>query len=161
VAVNAFLGYVPPSTPVGALAANGIREGAANLAALQRGLAEAFPGARVTWVCHSYGSLVCASALAKADPDALVLLGSPGVAVARAAALPTDAPVFAARGGADPILLASLLPPGGGGFGTDPAAAAFGATALPTDPGCGHSDYFQPGSGQLASLASIIAGRAI
>jgi hypothetical protein len=154
-AVIAFLGYAPPKG-ADALAAGGIRAGAANLAELQRGLARAYPDAQVTWACHSFGSLVCASALAGASPDAVVFLGSPGVMVPSAQDLPTSAPVFAARGPADPIALAALLRALGGGFGPNPASEDFGATILPADRDAGHSDYFRPGSTQLAALAEVV-----
>jgi hypothetical protein len=154
-AVVAWLGYVPPPGGVEALSAGAIRPGAANLAALQSALAAHYPQARVTWMCHSFGSLVCASALVGADPDALVLLGSPGVMVGGVDQLPTSAPVFAARGPRDPIRLASALDLMGGGFGADPAAPDFGAERLRTGAEAGHGDYFLAGSAQLDALAQV------
>ncbi|MDR3202756.1 MAG: alpha/beta hydrolase family protein [Bifidobacteriaceae bacterium] len=154
-AVVAWLGYTPPSGVMDALGAAPIAAGAANLAAFQRFLNQANPEAPVTWVCHSYGSLVCASALESADPDALALIGSPGVQVDHASQLATAAPVFAARGEADPIALTRALDLLGGGFGADPANPGFGAKTIACDPRAGHSDYFRPGSRQLAGLADV------
>jgi hypothetical protein len=158
VAVIAWLGYVPPSANVEALESTAIPVAAANLAALQRELEHSFPAARVTWACHSFGTLVCASALVGADPDAVVLLGSPGVTYKHASDLPTDADVFAALGDGDPIRLVGALDAVGGGFGPNPAATQFGAVRLPTDPGAGHSDYYRPGSSQLTALAQVVLG---
>jgi hypothetical protein len=158
VAVVAFLGYDVPDTPMGALSSRMIRPGAANLADFQAALAKAHPDAQVTWVCHSLGSLVCASALVGAAPDAVVLAGSPGVMVENAADLNTSAPIFAVKGPVDPIRLSAALAPLGAGFGEDPAASGFGAQSLPTEQWAGHSDYFDPGSAQLLALARIVTG---
>jgi len=158
-AVIAWLGYVPPASVTdAAFASDGIDQGAANLAALQTWLAgHAAPGARVTWVCHSWGSLVCAAALRDAQPAVLVLVGSPGVEYADVAAMPFHGPVYAGRGAQDPIRYAGLLPLLGAGFGPDPAGPAFGARTLPTDPGCQHSGYFTPGSTQLDALVTVVS----
>jgi hypothetical protein len=155
-AVVAWLGYVPPSTTADALYAGPIRPGAANLVQFHQVLQAAYPDAQVTWVCHSYGTLVCASALVGADPDALVLLGSPGMMLGSVEDLATTAPVFAARGGRDPIRLSQVLDVAGGGFGADPASAGFGAQLLPVDAHAGHSDYFDPGSQVLTAVAEVV-----
>jgi hypothetical protein len=159
VAVVAWLGYLTPANNVEALGAGPMREGAANLVAFQEVMVRMYPDAHVTWVCHSYGTLVCASALVKADPDSLIMLGSPGVMVNQARDLATAATIFAARGGVDPIRLCAALDLFGGGFGADPASAGFGARLLATDPGTGHSDYFRRGSTQLAEIAAAILSR--
>ena len=157
-AVVAWLGYVPPASVAdAAFHADGIDQGAANLAALQTWLAGRTPGARVTWVCHSWGSLVCAAALRDAQPAALVLVGSPGVEYADVLDMPFDGPVYAGRGAQDLIRYAGLLSLLGVGFGPDPADPAFGAVAIPTDPGCQHSGYFTPGSAQLDALVRVVS----
>ncbi|MDR3106998.1 MAG: alpha/beta hydrolase family protein [Bifidobacteriaceae bacterium] len=157
VAVVAWLGYVTPAGWAGA-SPDAMRQGAANLVAFDRFLTTARPDAEVTWICHSYGSLVCASALVDADPDALVLIGSPGVGVANASELATDATVWAGQSGADLIGLTQLTTAMGGSFGVLPAAERFGALALPCDADAGHSDYFRPGSAQLRAMTSIVLG---
>ncbi|MDR1152440.1 MAG: alpha/beta hydrolase family protein [Bifidobacteriaceae bacterium] len=156
VAVVAWLGYVTPANTVEALGAGPMREGAANLAAFQHELDRTRPEAHVTWVCHSYGSLVCASALVQADPDTVVIVGSPGMMVGNAGDLATTARIFALRGGVDPIRLSAALDLFGGGFGADPASTGFGAELLATGPGTGHSDYFRRGSTQLAEIAAAV-----
>jgi hypothetical protein len=88
-------------------------------------------------------------------PEAVAFVGSPGVAVAAARDLAPATAVYAATGDLDAIRLAHALDAFGGGFGPDPAAAAFGARAIPCDRGTFHADYYRPGSGQLAALAAI------
>ncbi|MDR2373281.1 MAG: alpha/beta hydrolase family protein [Bifidobacteriaceae bacterium] len=157
VAVVAWLGYAPPTVWAGATA-DAMRQGASNLVAFDQFLRSARPDADVTWICHSYGSLVCASALVSADPEALILLGSPGVGVDQVAQLATDAPVWAGQTGQDLIWLTRLTGAFGGAFGELPSSDAFGARLLPGDSADGHSDYFRPGSSQVAAMASIILG---
>jgi hypothetical protein len=156
-AVVAWLGYNTPAGWTGATP-NAMEEGAANLVAFDRFLTDARPDADVTWICHSYGSLVCASALVEVDPDALILVGSPGVSVRAAADLATTAPVWAGQGGEDLIGLTQLVGFFGGSFGVRPASSAFGALELPCDPADGHSDYFRPGSPQVRAMAAIALG---
>jgi hypothetical protein len=153
-AVVAWLGYVTPAAWTGATP-GAMRQGAANLAAFEEFLDTARPEADVTWICHSYGSLVCASALVEADPDSLVLLGSPGVGVATAAQLATDATVWAGEGGKDLIGLTELVGLMGGSFGVRPVESGFGARRLPCGAEDGHSDYFRPGSSQVRTMASV------
>ncbi|MDR1189752.1 MAG: alpha/beta hydrolase family protein [Bifidobacteriaceae bacterium] len=159
VAVVAWLGYVTPAGWAGAAPA-AMKQGAANLAAFDEFLTSARPGAEVTWVCHSYGSLVCASALVKADPDALVLVGSPGVGVDKSSQLSTTARIWAGESGNDLISLTELVSLVGGSFGTRPSSPAFGALPLPCDAADGHSDYFRPGSAQVRTMASVVMGTA-
>jgi hypothetical protein len=154
-AVVAWLGYPSPSILEAGLGSSALDVGAANLAEFQDFLRNARPDATVTWICHSYGSLVCASALTRADPDALVLVGSPGVQVDRADQLATDAPVYVAEGEDDLISTTKLMDVVNGSYGPDPALASFGAERIDCDPRTGHSDYFRAGSSQLAELAWI------
>jgi len=168
-AVVAWLGYQPPSGLPQALLDTDqaqIRIGAANLLALNSFLAELNPAAAVTWVCHSYGSLICASALHSSnqapnltkEPAAVVLLGSPGVQTDKAADFPTSAEIWAGRGPEDFIQLVPLLNLVGGGFGPDPATPSFGARPIACEPDSGHSDYFRPGSIQLRTLVRVVKG---
>ncbi|MDR1442183.1 MAG: alpha/beta hydrolase family protein [Bifidobacteriaceae bacterium] len=157
VAVVAWLGY---QTPVGVAGASlsAMKQGSANLVAFDQFLKMERPDADITWVCHSYGSLVCASALVETDPDALVLLGSPGVGVGEASDLATPAPVWAGETGQDLIGLTRLMGVFGGSFGVLPSSDRFGALPLPCDPEDGHSGYFRPGSAQVRSMAAIVMG---
>jgi hypothetical protein len=156
-AVVAWLGYRPPAAWAGATA-GAMEQGAANLVAFEQFLNQARPDAEVTWVCHSYGSLVCAAALVEVDPDALVLVGSPGVGVAKASQLSTEAPVWAGQTGKDLIGLVQLTGIFGGAFGVLPASEDFGAQSLPCDSLDGHSGYFRPGSSQVRAMGRIVMG---
>jgi hypothetical protein len=156
-AVVAWLGYKTPAALTGAKP-DGMEQGAANLVAFARFLALERPNADTTWVCHSYGSLVCAAALVDSDPDALVLIGSPGVAVDDVTGLATSAPVWAGQTEADLIGLTRLLGLYGGSFGPLPASQPFGARTFDCTPDDGHSDYFRPGSLQLEAMAKIVLG---
>jgi hypothetical protein len=160
-AVVAWLGYATPTSVPTALAADQIGVGAANLDRLAHWLAKVNPQARTTWVCHSYGSLICAAARAgqsTAPVDAVALVGSPGVQLDRASDLGHDVEVWAGRGSADPIELTGLLDGVGVGFGPDPASAQFGALPIPCAAGANHSDYFRRGSPQLEAIAQIANG---
>jgi hypothetical protein len=157
-AVIAWLGYHPPDV-FQALAGRSIDPGAANLVALEDFLAVQAPQAKVTWLCHSYGSLVCGAALKQASPRSVVMLGSPGVQADKVAQLGGSAKIYAARGDSDAIVLAGLMDLTGGGFGPDPTDQGFGADKLPCSPGTGHSDYFRPGSPQLKALVEVVEGR--
>ncbi|MDR1824921.1 MAG: alpha/beta hydrolase family protein [Bifidobacteriaceae bacterium] len=155
----AWLGYEPPGSVATALRAGPLEQGAANLAAFQEFLRSVRPEARITWVCHSYGSLVCAAAR-EARPDAIVLLGSPGVELDGAAAF-TDLGVelFAAGGDDDPIGFTQAMRPLGIGFGPDPADIDFGAQIIACSPGTRHSDYLLPGTASLEGVAAAVLGR--
>ncbi|MFF8729047.1 alpha/beta hydrolase [Streptomyces sp. NPDC015171] len=184
VAVIAWLGYETPAT-VSTTVTTTTRadEAAPRLRAFLRRLHTAVPAtARLTLVCHSYGSVVCgrtAPGLTPDDahavqgaadahaaprgaaahgPDDIVLIGSPGTGADSAAALHTRARIWAARGSGDwvahvPHLSAGLFGTTVG-FGTDPVSAAFGARVFDAA-GAGHSGYFTPGSAALANLARI------
>lgn len=160
-AVVAFLGYDAPANVMEALDAGPIRTGAANLAALTGALNRLDEPVETTWICHSYGSLVCASGMFTDRPEErpaqVVLIGSPGVQLDRADQVPAGIELYAGRGDEDPIGLAPALGPLHGSFGADPARPGFGATPIPTDPGTGHSDYFRAGSSQLTAMAGLTA----
>ncbi|MEU5221845.1 alpha/beta hydrolase [Streptomyces toyocaensis] len=162
-AVVAWLGYETPGTLGTAVATTGRAEEAApGLRALVRDVrAVAGQRARVSLLCHSYGSVVCAEAADGLDVDDIALLGSPGTGADTAADLRTRARVWAARGTDDwvenvPHLSVGLLGTTVG-FGTDPLSPAFGARVFTAGDG-GHSDYFAPGSVSLANLTRIVLG---
>lgn len=159
-AVVAWLGYETPGTVSPEVLTAGRADRAApRLASFARELTTAAPRARISLLCHSYGSLVCAraaSGLAVAD---IVLYGSPGVGADSVGQLHTRAAVWAGRGAHDwiadvphvriPLLVTTV------GLGTDPVSKGFGARTFDAGDG-GHSDYLKPGSVSLRSLARIV-----
>ncbi|MFE2016675.1 alpha/beta hydrolase [Streptomyces sp. NPDC059499] len=163
-AVVAWLGYRTPVTvSPGALTPGRAAEAAPQLTSFVRELSAARPAARVSVLCHSYGSVVCARAASRLDVAEIVLYGSPGTGADSAAALHTRATVRAGRGGADWIAdvphIRVRLPFVTVGFGTDPVSPEFGAEVFDAGDG-GHSDYLKPGSVSLRSIGRIVAGTA-
>ncbi|WP_354597997.1 alpha/beta hydrolase [Streptomyces sp. JL1001] len=162
-AVIVWLGYRSPATISPAALTTGRADKAApGLRALVDEVRAVRPAARISLLCHSYGSVICARSAPGTAADALVLYGSPGVAVEDARSLRTGARVWAGRGGDDWIarvphvrvrvpLVATV------GFGTDPVAEEFGAEVFDAGDG-GHSDYLLRGSRSLTNLARIVAG---
>ncbi|MBA2807854.1 hypothetical protein E0500_010640 [Streptomyces sp. KM273126] len=185
-AVVSWLGYETPRTISTTVLTTGRAESAApRLEALVRELRGLVgQDARISLLCHSYGSVVCARAAERADSadstdrtdsadrqgtglqgearvDDIVFVGSPGTGADNAAALHTSARVWAARGAGDwiadvPHADADLFGTTVG-FGTDPVSPAFGARVFAAGDG-GHSDYFRPGSVALDNLARIVLG---
>ncbi|MER6086620.1 alpha/beta hydrolase [Streptomyces bluensis] len=178
-AVVSWLGYETPRTISTTVLTTGRAESAApRLEAFVRELRGLVgQDARVSLLCHSYGSVVCARAAERSDRrsaglqgaglqgearvDDIVLIGSPGTGADSAAALHTSARVWAARGTGDWI---ADVPHAGAdlfgtsvGFRTDPVSPAFGARVFAAGGG-GHSDYFRPGSVSLDNLARIVLG---
>ncbi|MEV0320859.1 alpha/beta hydrolase [Streptomyces sp. NPDC050658] len=166
-AVVAWLGYETPGTVSPAVLTTGRAEEAAP--ALRSFVAELHgvnPRARLSLLCHSYGSVVCARAVADAAPAPaaladIVFYGSPGTGYDRAADLNslTHARIWAGRSSGDWIsdvphssfgLFGTTV-----GFGTDPVSPGFGARIFDAGDG-GHSDYLRPGSVALDSLARIV-----
>lgn len=166
-AVVAWLGYRTPTTAGAASLTPGRAEQAAP--ALTASVAELHrirPTARITLLCHSYGSVVCARAAAGTPAAAIVLYGSPGTGHDDVATLHTRATVWAGRAADDwvarvphvRIPLPSLTRSGSElGFGADPTDPAFGARRFAAGDG-GHSDYLAPGSVPLRNLARIVEG---
>ncbi|MEV6578211.1 alpha/beta hydrolase [Streptomyces sp. NPDC051582] len=160
-AVVAWLGYDTPGTVSSTVLSTDRADAAAAelgpfLERLGRGTA---PGARLSLLCHSYGSVVCARTSTGPAVTDMALFGSPGTGAGSAAGLPTGARVWAGRGGADWIGHVPHVRLGGLGFGTDPVDPAFGARPFAAGPG-GHSDYLKPGTASLDSLARIVLGTA-
>ncbi|MFI8825481.1 alpha/beta hydrolase [Streptomyces sp. NPDC053431] len=163
-AVVAWLGYRTPATGSAASLTPGRAEQAAPaLRSFVEELSAVRPGARITLLGHSYGSVVCALAAAGLPVAAVVLFGSPGTGFDTAAGLRTSAAVWAGRAAEDwvgevphlrvPLPLGTEL-----GFGTDPVDPAFGARRFAAGDG-GHSDYLVPGSVPLRNLARIVDGQ--
>ncbi|MFG3358749.1 alpha/beta hydrolase [Streptomyces griseofuscus] len=161
-AVVAWLGYRTPVT-VSTTVATTTRadEAAPQLQSFVRTLRELAPGAHLSVVCHSYGSVVCGRAAHGLDVADIALVGSPGTGAGDVAVLGTRARVWAARGGDDwvgdvphvrvDLLLATV------GLGADPVSRDFGARVFDAGP-ADHSGYFTPGSASLANLARITRG---
>ncbi|MCD2188586.1 alpha/beta hydrolase [Actinomycetospora soli] len=104
------------------------------------------PGAHVTAVGHSYGSLVVAQAAATSHAvDDVVLLGSPGVTP-----LPRQ-PTWVAEARLDPVADA-------GWFGPDPNGLP-DARPLATTGATGHDEYLRPGGTSAANVAAVVSGR--
>ncbi|WP_371790161.1 alpha/beta hydrolase family protein [Streptomyces sp. NBC_01471] len=162
-AVVAWLGYAAPATVSTDVLTTGRADDAAPvLRHFVRELGRAAPAARISLLCHSYGSVVCGRAAAGLDVAGIVLYGSPGAGRGSAAALRTRATVWAARGRHDWIAdvphVRIPLPFVTVGLGADPVAAGFGARVFDAGDG-GHSDYLKPGSLSLANLARIVSGQ--
>ncbi|MFE2478652.1 alpha/beta hydrolase [Streptomyces sp. NPDC059389] len=158
-AVVAWLGYDTPGTvSASVLTADRADAAAAELGPFLDLLGRvAAPGARLSLLCHSYGSVVCARTATGPGVGDMALFGSPGTGAGSAAELPTGARVWAGRGGADWIGHVPHVRLGGVGFGTDPVDPAFGARLFTAGPG-GHSDYLKPGTPSLDSLTRIVLG---
>ncbi|MGV9771684.1 alpha/beta hydrolase [Streptosporangium sp. NPDC003464] len=162
-AVIAWLGYRTPSLmSLAVLTPGRADEGAPALRAFVRELSAARPAARISLVCHSYGSVVCARAASGLDVADIVLYGSAGVGAGSAAALRTRATVWAGRSAGDWVAgvphLRLRLPFATVGLGTDPVSPEFGARIFAAGDG-GHSDYLRPGSTSLRNIARIVAGQ--
>ncbi|WKD37295.1 alpha/beta hydrolase family protein [Streptomyces xanthophaeus] len=158
-AVVAWLGYDTPGTvSTTVLSADRADVAAAELAPfLERLRGMSGPGARLSLLCHSYGSVVCARTATGSAVRDVVLFGSPGTGAGSARELPTGARVWAGRGRGDWIGNVPHVRLGGIGFGTDPVDPAFGARAFAAG-SVGHSDYLKPGTESLDSLAAIVLG---
>ncbi|AEW95059.1 MULTISPECIES: alpha/beta hydrolase [Streptomycetaceae] len=169
VAVVAWYGYRAPRTMSRDVATDDrAREGGRRLDGFLGEVRRTDPGARVTLLCHSYGTVVCGSALRtmdaadKAAVSGVAVFGSPGMGVRSAAELGLRAPLWVGRGTRDWIarvphtsldVLGERI-----GFGTDPTSPRFGARTLPTGD-AQHSDYLRPGGLSLRNLALITLGR--
>ncbi|MFJ8011702.1 alpha/beta hydrolase [Streptomyces sp. NPDC096339] len=160
-AVVAWLGYDTPGTvSTTVLTADRADEAASELGPfLDRLTGMTAPGSRLSLLCHSYGSVVCARTPTGPAVTDMALFGSPGTGAASADELPTGARVWAGRGAGDWIADVPHVRLGGIGFGADPVDPAFGARAFAAGTG-GHSDYLRPGTRSLDSLATIVLGAA-
>ncbi|MFF5701922.1 alpha/beta hydrolase [Streptomyces sp. NPDC012794] len=158
-AVVAWLGYDTPGTvSTTVLTAARADRAAAELGPFLSRLGGLAPaGARVSLLCHSYGSVVCGRTRTGPEVTDMALYGSPGAGAASASDLPTTARVWAGRGAGDWIGGVPHVRLGRVGFGTDPVDPAFGARVFATG-SAGHSDYLKPGTESLAGLARIVLG---
>lgn len=158
-AVVAWLGYDTPGTVSPTVLTTGrADEAAAELSPFLRQLQDITPPeARLSLLCHSYGSVVCARTETGPKVTDIALFGSPGTGAGSAGDLPTGARVWAGRGSGDWIGHVPHARLAGIGFGTDPVDPAFGAQAFGAG-SAGHSDYLKSGTESLNSLARIVLG---
>jgi pimeloyl-ACP methyl ester carboxylesterase len=160
VAVVAWLGYHPPDgVDMAAIGEGRARSGAAALIPFVRSVLAARPGAEVTLVGHSYGSIVAGLA-ARELPEVhdVVVMGAPGLGVDSASDLPGTR-VWSALAPTDWIRRIPQVRLFGLGHGTRPSSAGFGSIALPTAGVAGHDYYFEPGSPTLDAVADVVLGR--
>ncbi|WP_432544629.1 alpha/beta hydrolase [Kineococcus sp. SYSU DK002] len=111
---------------------------------------------RVVLVCHSYGSAVCAAALADGRAHGVgdvVDLASPGVGDGD---LPEGVRRWTATAPDDPIRFVPHVRLGGLGLGEDPAATP-GARRLPVPADGGHDGYLVAGSPTLAAVQALLS----
>jgi hypothetical protein len=159
-AAVAWLGYHSPQH-VDAIGTGRARAGAAGLREFRAGLDQQIaPGARVSVVAHSYGTVVTAGALRQGTRfDNAVLLGSPGLAPdVRGAADLGTAPgtrLFTARAPGDYVSYTQW-------HGRDPASfpdavrmATAGGTSV-----TGHLGYLRPDTESLRNVGRVVGGRA-
>lgn len=153
-AIIAWLGYDPPEN-IDLVAARSARAraGARALTRLIRVLPR---GARVSLVCHSYGTVVCGRTAARVRVANVVALASPGMDVRSAASV--RARVWAGRAADDPIRFTPHVRLAGLGHGPDPMSAPFGAHVIDTTATHGHENYFTPGTRSLEAIGRIVAG---
>jgi hypothetical protein len=158
-AVVVWLDYDPPPG-VDADAARSLRaaEGAPRLVSFVNSLNRR---ARVTLVCHSYGSVVCGHAAAQLRVASIIAIGSPGMDVARAADLHATAAIWTALAPDDPIGLVPHTMVEGYGHGANPVSPEFGARDLPIEGAHGHNGYLTPGSQSLVSIARLTLGESV
>ncbi|MFC0553181.1 alpha/beta hydrolase [Planotetraspora thailandica] len=163
-AVIAWLGYPTPRTvSLAVLTTARADEAVPGLRGFVRELSAAKPGARISLVCHSYGTVVCGRAASGLDVTDIVLCGSAGIGVSDVSALHTRAAVWAGRGSGDWISRVPHtrlhLPFATVGLGADPVSPRFGARIFAAGGG-GHSDYLKADSPSLENIARIVSGRA-
>lgn len=161
VAVIAWLGYDAPQG-VGRTAAREelARAGAIALDTFTADLVTLRPKAAVTVIGHSYGSVVTGLAAASlpAQVRDLVVVGSPGMGVARAADLHTSARVWAGQSAQDWIDWVPAFRVWGAGHGSLPITPGFGGRVFGTSGVIDHDHYLAPGTQSLDNIADIVLG---
>ena len=162
VAVIAWLGYEAPQG-VGRDAAREelARAGATLLDGFTKDLAILRPHAHVTVIGHSYGSVVAGLAAADLPPQVkdLVVVGSPGMGVTRAADLHTSATIWAGQAAQDWIYWVPAFQVWGAGHGTTPTTRGFGDHVFGTSGVTDHDHYLSSGTQSLANIVDIVLGR--
>jgi Alpha/beta hydrolase len=161
-AVIAWLGYDAPQG-VGRSAAREelARAGAASLNNFTDDLVSLRPDAGVTVIGHSYGSVVVGLAAADLPVQVkdLVVVGSPGMGVSRAADLRTSARVWAGQATRDWIDWVPAVQVWGAGHGAMPTTPGFGGRVFGTNGVVDHDHYLAPGTQSLGNIVDIVLGR--
>jgi len=162
VAVIAWLGYDAPQG-FGRTAAREelARAGASALDRFTADLATMRPNARVTVIGHSYGSVVAGLAAADLPSQVkdIVVVGSPGMGVLRAADLHTSADVWAGQAAQDWINWVPAVKVWGAGHGPLPTTPGFGDRVFGTNGVIDHDHYLAPGTQSLGNIVDIFLGR--
>jgi pimeloyl-ACP methyl ester carboxylesterase len=156
-AVISWLGYdTPDGVDLAAATEGRARAGAKALTTFVHDVLAQRPGATVSLIGHSYGSMVVGLA-AKELPEVrdVITLGSPGLGVKHASDL-GGATVWAAQAPADWIRRIPQVRILGLGLGRRPTSAGFGAHLLPTDGVAGHDYYLVPGSATLRAVTDVV-----
>ena len=162
VAVIAWLGYEAPQG-VGRDAAREelARAGATLLDGFTKDLTILRPHAQVTVIGHSYGSVVAGLAAADLPPQVknLVVIGSPGMGVTRAADLHTSATIWAGQSAQDWIYWVPAFQVWGAGHGTTPTTQGFGDRVFGTRGVADHDHYLSAGTQSLVNIVDIVLQR--
>ncbi len=159
VAVVLWLGYDTPDLSVTRLVREGggsqkAKEGAQVLLEDVAFLRRVSPGAQVTVVGHSYGTVVVGRAMREGlDVDHVVAVGSPGMdARDRSDLKSPTVSLWATRHRGEDLI--PLVPT----HGEDPAARGFHAKRFRSDGVKHHSDYFRKDTVALGNIARIATG---
>ena len=155
-AVVVWLGYRTPRGFVEAASRRLAQNGVDDLVRLTHVLPRT---AHITLVGHSYGTVVCGLALARARVDDCVVLGSPGMGVGSVAELGFSGRLWAALGEQDWIRFFPRTRWRDVGHGPSPLRAGFGALRFATGPIPGHCSYYAKGSESVRNIARICLGR--
>ncbi|GAA1201369.1 hypothetical protein GCM10009654_67190 [Streptomyces hebeiensis] len=160
VSAIAWLGYNAPEINASVTSKDRATDGAEALRGFTHGLRAAHEGERthLTVLAHSYGSTTAGAADAGGkglDADAMVVLGSPGLAVERADQLHVSPEHLWVGAAPDDLVsnLASDLT-----LGADPKEPGFGAQRMYVDTKK-HSGYWDDNSKSLENQGRIIAGK--
>lgn len=156
VAVVVWVGYRTPRGFGEAVMRGPALRGAEDLARLTRFLPSS---ARVTLVGHSYGTVVCGLALARARVADCVALGSPGMGVRTREDLRFEGNLWAGLGPGDWIRFFPRGHVGTMGHGPSPLRRSFGARVFETGDIDGHCSYYRRGSESVRNIARIAVGR--
>jgi hypothetical protein len=163
-AVLAWFGYEAPRSLdlIDAADEDLATAGAARLAEFVHDLTQQRTDAHHSVVAHSYGSVVAglAAHLHGLPVDDLVVLGSPGLGVARAGELrlKPGARLWALKARLDPVAAVAHLARGPVRLhGADPYGPEFGSTVIDLTER-GHSSYLDDDEG-LETVAAIVTGR--
>ncbi|RNL82489.1 hypothetical protein EFW17_19430 [Halostreptopolyspora alba] len=160
----AWIGYDTPNWVQAASDWNA-RGGRDELIGFQDGLRATHEGepSNNTVIGHSYGSTVVGGSAQSSilggeavDADNLILTGSPGAMSNNVEELDVDPDNVHTTRSEDDEVVGDVL---AWAHGTDVTSGWYGANVFESEPGTGHSDYFDdPQSGQMRYMGEVIAG---